>query len=159
MKLFKSVTIAMFLLLALVPPALALGMAGHQEPLPTPTVPDVVVIFGALVGWPAFLLYLTSLLKKIGWVSDGLTPTFVFYANVVAFGLTSILVFTGKIDLLNSIDQSLGTVALILSNLLILLGGLFPASLAVNKFFYLHTRGYPLVGYTHTKAIGKVKKK
>lgn len=127
----------------------------QDEPPVAVGIPEISVVFAALVGWPAFLLALTSLLKALGWVKDGMTPTFVYWANVVAFVGVSYFVFTGQLDLLASVDTGFGTLAVIVSNIVILFGALFPASLASNKFMYLHVRGYPVVGFSHTRAIGK----
>lgn len=129
-------------------------LAFQDAPPATPGIPEIGVVFGALVGWPAFLLAATSLFKKLGWVKDGATPTFVYWANVLAFGGVAFFVFTGQLDLLSSIDAGFGTLAVIVSNIVVLFGVLFPASLASNKLLYLHVRGYPVVGYSHTRAIG-----
>lgn len=148
----KKATLFVVLIVTFALTAPALALQG-ETPNP-PGIPEIGVIFGALVGWPAFLLAVTSLFKKLGWVKDGTTPTFVYWANVVAFAGVAYFVFSGQLDLLSSIDAGFGTLAVIVTNIVILFGALFPAALASNKFMYLHVRGYPVVGYSHTRAIG-----
>jgi len=149
MKRFFTLVVVFALALALATPVLAL-----QEEPSSPGISDVVVIFTALVGWPALLLAVTGLLKALGIVKDGATPTFVYWANIAAFVGVAYFVLTGNLDLLASIDAGFGTLAVIVTNIVVLFGVLFPSSLAANKFMYLHVRGYPVVGYSHTRAIG-----
>lgn len=134
-------------------------MALHDAPPPKAGINDIQVVFAALVGWPALLLALTSLGKKLGWLPDGSAPTFVYWANLVAFGAVGFLVFTGQLDLLASIDASFSTLAVIIANIAVLFGVFAPASLAANKFLYMHVRGAPFYGYSHTQAIGKAASK
>lgn len=150
-KIFKILPLIVLLTLLMVTPVLAL----QEEPPVSPGIDEVSVIFAALVGWPSLLMALTNLLKMVGFLPDGSAPKFTYWANLVAFVGTAVFVFTGQLDLLASVDQGFSTLAVIVGNVIVLFGSLFPASLAVNKMVYQEVRGYPVIGYSNSQALGK----
>jgi len=81
----------------------------------------IVLAFSALVGFPAFL---TALLNLLMFLKVPLNPDgFYFWANVIAFGGVAVAVFTGRTDILSSLDAALAGLAKILVDILILAGG------------------------------------
>lgn len=90
---------------------------------------DVVTLINAavqilltLVGFPAFLAAVLSILMKFG-VSADVASTISFVANAVALVGIAYLVFTGQSALVAVIDASLGGLAKLLVDVLIIIGG------------------------------------
>jgi hypothetical protein len=81
-----------------------------------------VAAFAALIGWPALLSVLVIAAQYFGWLSLAASETFIFWANVLVFGGIFVLALLGKIDLVNQIDSTFGTVAQLVTYVLILLG-------------------------------------
>jgi hypothetical protein len=102
----------------------------------------IVLAFGALIGFPAFLTALGNLLVylKVGLNLDA----FYFWGNVIGFGLVALAIFTGRLDILSSVDAALVGIAKVIMDLLILLGGvagsLFFNYRMHNKVQELHLR-------------------
>lgn len=104
--------------------------------------------FVAMVGWPAFQVALTNILKLLKILPDGYADKVTFWSSAGIFILICYLVFTGRVDLIDTIDAALSGFAKILVDIGILLGG-GVASLAMNRLYYRHTVGYPVIGYSH----------
>lgn len=145
-----SLYVLLFALFA-VPAVFALG--AQTEP-PATGLDAAWAALIALVGWPAFQVAAVNLLKLIKVVPDGAAGTVTFWSGAVAFLGVAYLVFTGQLDLLSSLDATLGDLAVLIGNIIVILGG-FTASLAVNKLTYGHVRGYPLIGFSHSVAKAK----
>lgn len=154
--MFKFTMFSVFLVaLFLVPAAFALGF--HQTEPPTtepPTLDAAWAVFIALIGWPTFLVAAVNLLKLVHVVPDGASGTITYIANAAFFLIVAFLVYSGRLDILSNLDAGLGRVAVLIGNIIVILGG-FTGSLAVGKFAYSHVRGYPLVGYSHSSAKAK----
>ena len=146
--------IVLLSLIVFVVPAFAL-----QTPEPPPSGVDIVgavtAIFVTLVGWPSFLAAVLNLFKFAGWLPDNAAPVVNFWANIVAFVGVAVAVFTGQLDILSKVDVSLGNLANVITQILILLGGAL-GSMTMTANFHKGLRGLPLVGYSHTLA-GKKK--
>lgn len=149
----KKISVALSVLLVMlfvVPAAFAL----QTEP-PVPVGLDAAwAALIALVGWPAFQVAVINLLKLIHVVPDGAAGTVTFWSGAVAFLGVAYLVYTGQLDLLSGIDVTLGKLATLIGNIIVILGG-FTASLAVNKLTYSKVRGQPLIGFSHSNAKAK----
>jgi hypothetical protein len=141
-----SVTLSVLLVMLFVVPA---AFALQTEP-PAPVGLDAAwAALIALVGWPAFQVAAINLLKLIRVIPDGAAGTVTFWSGAVAFLGVAYLVFTGQLDLLSSLDATLGQLATLIGNIIVILGG-FTASLAVNKLTYSKVRGVPLIGFSHS---------
>lgn len=81
-----------------------------------------VAAFAALIGWPALLSTLVIAAQFFGWLSMAAAEKLTLWANVLVFGGIFVLAILGKIDLVNQIDATLGSVAQLLTYILILLG-------------------------------------
>jgi len=81
-----------------------------------------IAAFTALIGWPALLSVIVVALQYFGRLSNTAAEQFLFWANVLGFGAVFVLALLGKIDLVNQIDATLGTLAKLLTYVLILLG-------------------------------------
>ena len=127
-----------------------------QDPTPAPTIDIAWAAFFALVGWPAFQVAVINLLKIVKIVPDGAAGKVTFWSSAVAFVGVAVLVFTGQLDLLSTIDATLSNLAILVGNIIVILGGSV-ASLAFNKFYYGQVRGLPLFGYSHSLAGTKKK--
>lgn len=150
MKRISLVSLSVLLIaLFAVPVAFAL-----QTETPATGLDAAWAAFIALVGWPAFQVAVVNLLKLIKVVPDGAARTVTFWSSALVFVGVAYLVFTGQLDILSSLDATLSGLAVLVGNIIVILGG-FTASLAVNKFTYGHVRGYPLVGYSHSSAKAK----
>lgn len=142
-RLVLVVSIIFLFTSLIVTPALAL----QDTPAP-PTLPIAWSAFLALVGWPAFQVAFNNILKYFKVIKDGTADKWTYVESGVVFIGVAILVFTGKYDLLASIDLTLGRLAGVLVSILVLLSA-GTASLAVNRFIYTNVRGVPLIGFSH----------
>lgn len=123
MRSFLKIALPVVLILALIPgPAFAL----QTEPPPALDVATLAQLalaaFTALVGWPALLSVVITGLRFKGWVTAETAEKINLYANILVFGGIFALAVLGKIDLINTIDASLGNAAQLVTYLLILLG-------------------------------------
>lgn len=148
LRIYRTFFVAAFLFIAVtlfVTPALAL-----QDAPPVPTLPIAWAAFLALVGWPAFRVALINILKILKVVKDGTAAGWEYWMNALAFAGVAVLVFTGKYDLLSSIDVTLGNIASVLVSLAVLLAG-WTGSQAMGHLVYSHVRGFPVIGYSFSE--------
>lgn len=78
--------------------------------------------FIALAGWPVLLSVIVTALQYYNILEPSAAETFTFWANAVVFGAIFALALLGKLDLVNNIDATLGTLAKVVMDILILLG-------------------------------------
>lgn len=81
-----------------------------------------IAAFTALIGWPALLSTIVSVLIYFGKLSTAAADVFIFWANVLVFGAILILALLGKIDLVNQVDSTFGNLAQLVTYILIILG-------------------------------------
>lgn len=99
------------------------------------TLEAILAIVGGLVGFPAFLTILGAALVLLKVPLN--QEAFMFWGNVVGFVGVAFFVFTGRLELLGAIDAALSTIAAIIANLLILLGG---AAVSLGLGFRMQTK-------------------
>lgn len=112
------------------------------------TINLVLQAFAALVGFPAFLAAVINILKRFG-LPDNTANTVNFWANIAAYAGVAFLVFTGRLELLGGIDITLGGLAKLLADILVILGGSL-TSMAMARQYHSGLRGLPLVGTSHS---------
>lgn len=81
-----------------------------------------IAAFTALVGFPALLSVIFTLLEYFGIVSGSLVGVLNFWINVAAFVAIFILAALGKIDIVSALDAVFGNAAQLIGYILILLG-------------------------------------
>lgn len=90
---------------------------------------DVVVIVQlaitawlALKGWPLLLSTVLVAIQYFGKLSEEAASKVNFWGNIIFFGAITVLIALGKIDLVSTLDTTLGRFAQVLVYLLVLLG-------------------------------------
>ena len=122
-NLKRSLLVSLVLILSLF--MIAAAPLPFQESPPSDILVYVqlaTAAFAALVGWPALLSSIVAALEYFGWLSISAADTFMFWSNVVVFGGIFVAALLGKIDLVNVVDATFGTVAQLLIYILIILG-------------------------------------
>lgn len=98
----------------------------------------IMAVMAGLVGFPSLLSVLVVALEHWGWLSPDKVDQFNFWANAIVFGGIAVLAFLGKLALVNIIDLDLGSLAKLLTEILIILG--IPTSFASARQQYMHLR-------------------
>lgn len=104
----------------------------------------VMSVIAGLVGLPSLLSVLIVALEHWNLLSPENVDKFNFWANAVVFVGVAVLAFLGKLPLVNVIDTDLGSIAKLLTEILIILG--IPTSFASARNQYIHLR-QGLIGY------------
>ncbi len=94
----------------------------------------VLATISMLVGFPTLLSTLVTALEWFNWLAPENADTFLFWGNALAFGGVFYFAVTGQIDLVAQIDLALGSVAKLLTLVLIILG--VPAGFSISRAHY-----------------------
>ena len=105
----------------------------------------VIGLVAGLVGFPALVSTIVTAMEYFNWLAPENTDTVIFWANAVAFVGVFVLALTGKIDLVNAIDSTLGQLAQIVTMVLILMG--VPAGFAIAKAQHAQIRAARFLGF------------
>lgn len=98
----------------------------------------VLSTLGTLVGFPVLLAVILTGLEYFGHITENIADKINFWANAVLFVGIFGLAITGNIELVNEIDNTLGQLAQVLLQVLILLG--VPAGFLITKGFHSKSR-------------------
>lgn len=142
MKFAKLLTVlCLVIALTAIPMIVSAAPMNAQAPAPA-TLDDLFATLKNLGGVALLFTALINAGKKFGWVTDGNAPAVSLGMN--AFGLLALvaLQFSGKIDLVPSLDQGASSLANLINDLLALVFQIFVSRVGHNQVL----AGLPLVG-------------